>query len=119
MARRGKLTAKPILAVHDMTRSADFYRSLGFDVTEWDPTYGWVGEGDVELFHLRLVEGLDVVSNPGSIYLHVGDADKWYSRAAAALGSSLGPPVNKPWDMREFSFTDPSGNLVRLGESLD
>ena len=120
MARRAKLTARPILPVGDMARTSEFYRLLGFEVAEWDDGYAWVREDGEEVLQLRVVDGLDLVANPSSAYLQVHDADRWYARIAGALGASgISPISNKPWDMREFSFTDPSGNLVRVGQNLE
>jgi hypothetical protein len=31
----------------------------------------------------------------------------------------LAEPNDEPWGMREFTLTDPSGNLVRVGHELD
>ena len=118
MAKRPKLVSKPILPVSDIASSIDFYRALGFDVAAYDAGYAWVHEGDLEFMHLRQVEGLDVAANAASAYLHVQDADTWFARIDAVLGGRVAPATNMPWGMREFSFADPSGNLIRVGQNL-
>jgi predicted enzyme related to lactoylglutathione lyase len=115
---RPDLVAKPVLPVDDMARAVEFYRSLGFRVDAYDAGYAWVHEGDAEFLHLRLVVGLDVGSNAASVFLHVQDADAWFARVAAALGDAVGAIADMPWKMREFAFTDPFGNLVRVGQTL-
>jgi predicted enzyme related to lactoylglutathione lyase len=118
MARRPKLIAKPILPVNNMAKAAAFYRSLGFDVADYDPSYAWVEEDGEEIMHLRYAEGLNVATNAASAYLHVQDADKWYARVTAVLGGKVAPVVNTPWQMREFTFADPSGNMIRVGQNI-
>ena len=118
MAKRPKVLSRPILPVTDMSRAIEFYRALGFEVAAYDASYAWVREDGVELMHLRQVGVLDVVTNATSAYLHVQDADTWYARIVAVLGGRVAPVTNMPWDMREFSFADPSGNMIRVGQNL-
>lgn len=113
-----ELVAKPILPVADLAEAVEFYRSLGFRVTAYDAGYAWVYEGEREFMHLRHVAGLDTTANAASVYLHVQDADVWFARIAAALGDAVTAVADMPWEMREFSFTDPFGNLVRVGQNL-
>lgn len=116
-ANRPRIVVKPILPVASMDPALAFYRQLGFDVRSYDSGYAWVLDGGEEIFHLREVAGLDAELNASSCYLHVGDADKWHA-AWVAAGVSVGTIADQPWSMREFMITDPSGNLIRVGQNI-
>lgn len=120
MARRP--TVNPILPVADMDAAIDFYRRLGFEVNPYDAGYAWVKHCGCEVWHLGTAEDLDVDANASAAYLHVDDADAWQIALAASTvvteGCVVGDVADTPWGMREFSFRDPSGNLIRVGQNL-
>ena len=111
------VVVRPILPVVDMAASTEFYQRLGFHVECFDAGYAWVQDDGHELFHLRLVPGLVRDTNRAACYLHVPDADERHARWSAA-GVELTPIADEPWEMREFSLHDPSGNLIRVGHNL-
>jgi catechol 2,3-dioxygenase-like lactoylglutathione lyase family enzyme len=112
-------SVKPILPVDDLVEATMFYRALGFDVTAYDDDYAWVNHCGWELFHLRVVPGLEPGGAAAAAYVHVDDADGWRAAlAATASEAEIGTVADMPWGMREFSFTDPSGNVIRIGENL-
>ncbi len=113
----GRVVPKPILPVADMSTAIEFYRRIGFDVASYDDGYAWVRHRGDEVLHLRAVDDLDPSSNRSSVYLHVLDADAWHA-VATTMGETIGEISDRPWGMREFAFTDPSGNLVRVGHNL-
>jgi catechol 2,3-dioxygenase-like lactoylglutathione lyase family enzyme len=112
-------SVKPILPVADLVAATAFYRGLGFDVSAYDDGYAWVNHCGWELFHLRLVPELGPGGNDASAYVHVDDADGWRAALAGSESSAeIGPVADMPWGMREFSFSDPSGNVIRVGQNL-
>ncbi len=115
---RRRPSVQPILPVDDMSAATDFYRRLGFDVESFDPGYSWVRHCGWEYLHLRLVE--TVAGNSASAYVHVDDADAWHAAMSSASAGTvpLDCPADRPWGMREFEFTDPSDNVVRIGHNL-
>lgn len=108
-------TTNPILPVADMQEAISFYERLGFEVIAYDVGYAWVKHCGWEWFHLRKVGAVD--HNAAGAYLHVADADAWHAAMLAASDDSieLSPLADMPWGLREYSFTDPSGNLIRIG----
>jgi catechol 2,3-dioxygenase-like lactoylglutathione lyase family enzyme len=112
-----RIVAKSIFPVGDMAEAAAFYRGLGFEVEAFDDGYAWVRHDDEEILHLRLVPELDSASNKSAGYFHVADADSWHT-AWAEGEVALSDIEDRPWGMREFSFSDPSGNLIRVGHNL-
>ena len=105
-----------IFPVADLEETSSFYRSLGFDVESYDEGYAWVLNAGEEVFHLTLVEGLDKGSNHSAAYMNVADADRLHEAWSSVPGVS--DLADREWGMREFSITDPSGNLLRVGHSL-
>ncbi len=116
-APHDRIVTKIIFPVSDMDAAALFYRSLGFDVDSHDGGYSWVTHRGEEILHLALDPELDRDANRAAGYFHVQDADDWY-RAWAGAGVTLGPIEDHPWQMREFSLRDPSGNLLRVGQNV-
>lgn len=99
-----------------MEHAVGFYRQLGFDVEPYDAAYTIVSQSGEEVFHLRVVEDLDPARNAASVYFHVQDVDA--VRAAwTGTGVAAGELVDQPWGMREFTTTDPAGNLIRVGQN--
>lgn len=113
-----RIVAKIIFPVADMDESIAFYRLLGFAVDTDGGGYAWVTNGGGEVLHLALTDDLDRSSNPAAGYFHVQDVDDWHA-AWATTGVEVGALVDQPWQMREFSLRDPSGNLLRVGENLE
>lgn len=111
-------TTNPVLPVGDLDAAAEWYRQLGFDVHRYDAGDAWVRHCGWEWLHLRLVEG--ATGCGAGAYLHVDDADAWRAGMATASGGrvELGSSADMPWGLREFSLTDPSGNVVRIGHHI-
>jgi len=103
------------MPVDNMESAIDFYESIGFTVEPWDKQYAWVKHCGKEWLHLRLVDSVE--NNQASAYLHVDDAAAWHRAMLEASGgrAQLGDYETKPWDKLEYSFTDPAGNLIRIG----
>lgn len=112
-----------ILLVEDIQKSADFYKQLGFAVTEERPDIATIVRLDkfwVELLLKTKVvsrEYKEDVNNPqkgAGIYLQVqvGDTDAFYE---TVLKNGVNPP-NKPkdfpWGQREFIVIDPDGYKI-------
>lgn len=112
-----KIVTKIIFPVIDMDTAITFYRSLGFEVESYDGGYAWVRHRGDEVLHLALVDDLNHATNRAAGYFHVQDASAWHT-AWTEAGVTLGPVEDLPWQMREFRLTDPSGNLLRVGQNI-
>jgi uncharacterized glyoxalase superfamily protein PhnB len=56
------------------------------------------------------------------MHLLVEDVDAWWQHVQAQELSSkyqimLEPPANRPWGLRDFVITDPTGVLWRIGQN--
>jgi predicted enzyme related to lactoylglutathione lyase len=112
-----------VLAVHDLERSAAFYRdALGFTVHDMgDP--GWrmfVRDG------CRIMAGACPDAMPPADtgfhsyygYLVVEDADAELARAVAASAEITKAIRDEPWDMREFGLRTVDGHRLMVGHEL-
>ena len=103
----------------NIDESAAFYRRAGFDVHPYEGGgFAFVERDDESVFDLDLIEGLDPDQNHAGCYLVDRDVDDWHSEL-----SSSGLPVttieDQPWGMHEFTLTDPSGNSIRIGRTIE
>jgi catechol 2,3-dioxygenase-like lactoylglutathione lyase family enzyme len=111
-----------ILPVRDVVTALARYKQLGFDgalyaetTDDGRPFYGFVWRDGINL-HLTLAADLDPRTNTSAAYLYVDDPDELYREwSAAKAGGELRMPQNTNWGMREMSYSDPDGNLLRIG----
>lgn len=113
----GMVETTPTFPVADMATAIQFYRSLGFDVHAYDDGFAFVQFDGVSVFDLDLRPDTDATRNLSGCYLIVPDADTWHTRLSAA-GVPTSTLENMPWGMREFAFSDPNGNRIRVGTSI-
>ena len=123
LERRLGVTSTPTLPVVDMDEAIAFYGRAGFRVDRWmdgdEPGgFAFVDHDDVSVFDLGEEADMDPATNRAACYLVTPDTDEWHARMRAA-GLPVTELADQPWGMREFTLTDPSGNDVRIGRSLD
>jgi catechol 2,3-dioxygenase-like lactoylglutathione lyase family enzyme len=115
----------PILPVRDVAAALQRYKGLGFEGTVYGevdgqgrPFYAFLRRDDITI-HLALAPDLDQHANTSAVYLYVDDPDALYKEWRDALPSGdLRPPVDTNWGMREMSYGDVDGNLLRIGRRL-
>jgi len=112
----------PTLPVVEMDAAVAFYEGAGFDVRVYQDESGEPGDFAFVTYDDRSVFDLDVIDvdparNGAGCYLMVDDPDAWHARLSAA-GVPVTEIADQPWEMREFTLTDPSGNDVRIGRSV-
>ena len=110
------LVAIPILPVRDMAEALKFWSRLPhLTVEEYEGGgYAFVCHLGAEVIHLDHRPEMDASANVAGCYLHVHGIDA-LREALAAAGMPVSDVRDEPWGMREFTLTDPSGNVVRLG----
>ena len=108
----------PTLPVSDVLAAVDFYTnklgfSLGFTWGEPIDIAG-VNLGDVSI---HLVQGKP--SPEGcSIYFAVGNADELYEFQRDNGVDIIEPPINRPWEMRDYRVRDLYGYTLAFGHYL-
>jgi uncharacterized glyoxalase superfamily protein PhnB len=115
MLRAGGVEVTPRLPVSDMRAATAFYETAGFDVRLYDDGFAFVHLNDQSVFDLDLNDTTDPATNGAGCYIVTDDVDEWHDRLVA-VGHPVTPVENMPWDMREFTLTDPSGNHIRIGK---
>ena len=104
--------AAPILPAVNYDKSLAFFKSLGFDITEYDK-YAVMRLGGADI-HLQATK--DRAQSENSVcYLYVNNVDMFYSIALARGGLSAAPPTEREWGGRECAILEPSGILLRIG----
>ncbi|MDC0711757.1 glyoxalase [Stigmatella sp. ncwal1] len=102
----------PIIPSADLDASQAFYERLGFEVESVYPTHGYRILRDAQGASVHLtgtVPGWVVPErNAYGVYFYAENVDE----LAARFGLEA---QDKPWGLREFAVSDPSGTLVRIG----
>lgn len=118
-----KLTASEIKAFvpsRDYANSKAFYRDMGFTLAS--------DMGDVAYFHLGdcsfLLQDFYQAALADNFMMHllVEDAAAWHAALSKAdlvgkYGVRLSALEEQPWGMLDFTITDPSGVLWRIGQN--
>ncbi len=106
---------EPIFTVADVARAVEHHERLGFTASHHDAYYAFAHRDDLTI-HLAQADGA-ATAMPGSIYMHVNDADRladdWRTAGVEVIG-----PADFDYGKREGSHTDPDGNLIRFGSPL-
>lgn len=113
---------KAFVPARDLALSKAFYEALGFEVPWSDDELAYVRYGTTSF----LLQRFFVAEHAGNFMMHllVEDADAWYAQVLASgvverFGVRLGAPADRPWAIRDFTLTDPTGVLWRIGHNLD
>jgi uncharacterized glyoxalase superfamily protein PhnB len=113
----------PVLAVHDLDRSAAWYEAV-FSCTRTDPVPGnWVfcRSGDVHFMLGRCPDAppASAIGDHSYVaYIEVDDVDAVHARAVASAAEVLKPPTDEPWGRREIALRSPDGHRFMVANSL-
>ena len=111
-----------VLAVHDLERSAGYYRDvLGFRVL-WEDGADWrLAERDgvrLMLGHCpRDIAPAEIGAHNWFGYLETGDVDALWAEISAR-GAICSAPVDQPYGMREIVVTTVDGHRIVFGQEL-
>jgi catechol 2,3-dioxygenase-like lactoylglutathione lyase family enzyme len=112
-----------VIAVHDLARSAAYYRDvLGFDVL-WPDVPGW------RLFvrdECRIMAGEcpdappagDLGDHSYFAYLQVDAIDDFYAAVTSRGAVVVKPLRDEPWGMREFGLRTVDGHRIMFALSI-
>ncbi len=113
-------SSRYVIAVHDLERSARYYRDvLGFEVRE-------IGDSGWRLFvrdQCRIMAGecpdalspQELGDHSYFAYLEMDDIDRFYE-AVIARGASVTKKLrNEPWGMKEFGLRTVDGHRIMFG----
>ena len=117
------LNSSPVLAVHDLERSAAWYRDvLGCETRNPDPgNWTFCRSGSVDFMLGRcpdVVPASELGDHSYVAYLRVDDVDAFHHRAVEAGAEILKSPTDEPWGQRELGLRSPDGHRFMLGQPL-
>lgn len=105
------------LAVTDLDRAVEWYRSLLGGVEEMEPAPGVREFRLTPSTWLQLFEGAVSPDSPTVVRLESDDAGSSHA-LALSLGTEVGEIETVPGVVRYFEFSDPFGNLLSFYEVL-
>ena len=111
------LTAIPILAFLDQNKTVSFYSKLGFECNANWKGYLMCKRENISI-HLWMCDDESIPKNTG-YYIYVNEIEILYKECMdLGIVHPNGKLENKPWNMRQFSILDNSGNIINFGQSL-
>jgi catechol 2,3-dioxygenase-like lactoylglutathione lyase family enzyme len=112
---------KAFVPARDFDLSKQFYQDLGF-------TMAWPSDGLAYFHHGNasfLLQKFYVKEHADNFMMHllVEDVEVWWRHVEAQglaikYGVMTEPPSDKPWAIRDFLITDPTGVLWRIGQNI-
>ena|SRR5579864_6579710 len=112
-----------VIAVHDLQKSAAFYRDvLGFSVhTMPDPGFLFYGSGPCTIWAGLCPDALppsDLGDHSYFAYLEIDDIDQYYG-SVRAKGATIRKTIrDEPWGMREFGVVTFDGHRMMFASSI-
>ena len=111
---------KAFVPAKDYALSKRFYQDLGFTLASDTDGVAYFHHGNVSF----LLQEFYVQMHASNFMMHllVEDVEAWWQHVQAAdlsgrYGSALTPPEQRPWAMRDFTLTDPSGVVWRIAQN--
>jgi predicted enzyme related to lactoylglutathione lyase len=93
------------IPVSDRDRSVAFYCDvIGFDRDK---------------VTLQLIARTEAHKGISSFTVYIEDADTFYAELVEKSANVLGPPVSRPWGLRDFTMADPEGNRITFAQPFE
>ena len=111
---------KAFVPARDFALSKRFYEDLGFTIGWSESNLAYVSCGDCS-FLLQNFYNPEHANN-FMMHLLVADVEAWWQRVEssqliAKYGVRAEPPADRPWGLRDFPITDPTGVLWRIAQN--
>jgi len=114
---QGMRQALPELPCGDVAAAVAWYRDvLGFRINYQQQDLGVM---DRDAITLLLIARTERHTGIGSCEVFVSDADALYEELAAKGAGVLGPPVSRPWGLRDFQVIDLDGNRITFAQTFE
>ncbi|MEO7432592.1 MAG: VOC family protein [Dokdonella sp.] len=112
---------KAFVPARDFERSKAFYQAIGFAMPWSDDDLAYLNAGDCSFLLQRF--HVDDHARNFQMHLLVDNVDDWHAHVVAQdigtrFGVDIGEPEDRPWAMRDFTLTDPSGVLWRIAQNI-
>lgn len=115
------LRSMPILQVHDVRASAEFYAKLGFDCHGFwgdPPGFAIIQRGDVTLGLFLPLSATVSPNDQWAAYVYVDDVNALHAELSAVGGLDMTQPNDEPYGCRDFDVTDPDGHRIAFGQDM-
>jgi predicted enzyme related to lactoylglutathione lyase len=114
---QGLRQALPALPFDDVPGAVAYYRDvLGFRINYQQADLGVM---DRDAITILLIARTARHKGIGSFEVYVSDADVLYEELSAKGANVLGPPVSRPWGLRDFTVVDPEGNQITFAQTFE
>lgn len=124
-SRAAGTLARPryVIAVHDLARSAAWYRDvLGFEIHEvGDPGWRWFQRDACVILAGECPDALtpaDTGDHAYFAYVDVDGIDAFHAGVLARGADTIKPLRDEPWGMREFGIRTIDGHRMMFGEEV-
>ncbi|MBI2684746.1 MAG: VOC family protein [Acidobacteria bacterium] len=108
--------ALPEVTFRDVAAAVDYYRDvLGFHINYQQEDLGVMDRDEITVLLLPRGEERGI----GSFEVYVRDADALYAELVAKGANAQGPPVSRPWGLRDFAVLDLDGNRITFAQTFE
>lgn len=109
--------ALPELPFDNVPAAVDYYRDvLGFKINYQQDDLGVM---DRDAITVLLIARTAEHKGIGGFEVYVPNADALYEELLAKGARILGPPVSRPWGLRDFRVIDPEGNRITFAQTFE
>ena len=122
LSELGTVEIKAFVPSKDFALSKQFYQDLGFELAWSSENMAYLRSGDSSF----LLQKFYVKEHADNFMMHllVEDVDAWWRYVEAQgltgrYGVMAEAPSDKPWGLRDFVITDPTGVLWRIGQNIE
>ncbi len=113
----GLRQALPALPFDDVPAAVAYFRDvLGFRINYQQADLGVM---DRDAITVLLIARTAEYKGIGSFEVYVSDADRLYEELTTKGAKILGPPVSRPWGLRDFTVIDPEGNRITFAQTFE
>ena len=113
----GLRQALPELPSDNVPAAIAYYRDvLGFSINYQQHDLGVMDRDSITIL---LIARTEEHKGIGSFEVYVSNADALYEELLAKGAKVLGPPVSRPWGLRDFRVIDPEGNRITFAQTFE
>jgi uncharacterized glyoxalase superfamily protein PhnB len=103
--------------VDDVPGAVTYYRDvLGFTVNYAQHDIGVMDRDKVTLLLIARTESHTGI---GSCTVYIENADELHAELVSKGANVQGPPVSRPWGLRDFTVVDPQGNRITFAQPFE
>lgn len=112
---------KAFVPAQDFELSKRFYTDLGFALASSSNGVAYLKAGECAFLLQDFYE--KTLAENFMMHLMVADVDAWWRHVESTgmvqrYGVRAAAPEDRPWRIRDFVITDPSGVLWRIGQNI-